>query len=198
MGLSSDLRALGSALQPPEQEWGEPDLPLGELCPRLRTCYSPRASWVEWKGFGEQRQALHAGVGAGLGLRAAGGGPGLVYCPKFETAAPVRAFRDAGSRAQGREPGPGPVGGEARSAQLLDRESSHSSTARSVPGRSLAGVSGSSSEGTSPQAPKRQGSRPSLWEWQSFNQNGHAQQGSLARISTWCFKGGNREELAGF
>ena len=56
MGLSSDLRALGSALQPPEQEWGEPDLPLGELCPRLRTCYSPRASWVEWKGFGEQRQ----------------------------------------------------------------------------------------------------------------------------------------------
>ena len=57
MGLSSDLRALGSALEPPEQEWGEPDLPQGELCPRLRTCYSPRASWVEFKGFGAHPKA---------------------------------------------------------------------------------------------------------------------------------------------
>ena len=56
MGLSGDLRALGAALEPAEQQWGDPELPQVALCPRLRSCYSPRASWVEWKGFGEDRR----------------------------------------------------------------------------------------------------------------------------------------------
>ena len=46
MGLSADLRALGPVLEPPEQQWGDPELPQALLCPRLRTTYSPRASWA--------------------------------------------------------------------------------------------------------------------------------------------------------
>lgn len=57
MGLSQDLRALGEQLQPPEVEWGEEEIPAAELCPRLRSCYSPRASWVEFKGFGAHKPA---------------------------------------------------------------------------------------------------------------------------------------------
>ena len=57
MGLSSDLLALGAAVEPDEAQWGEPDIPTAWLCPRLRTTYSPRASWVEWKGFGEAPKA---------------------------------------------------------------------------------------------------------------------------------------------
>jgi hypothetical protein len=57
MGLSGNLRALGAQLAPPEPEWGEAELPTAELCPRLRSCYSPRASWVEFKGFGAHPQA---------------------------------------------------------------------------------------------------------------------------------------------
>lgn len=56
MGLSKDLRALGAALEPCEQQWGDPEPPAVVLCPRLRSCYSPRASWVEWQGFGEDRR----------------------------------------------------------------------------------------------------------------------------------------------
>ena len=56
MGLSNDLRALGAALEPAEEQWGDPELPQVLLCPRLKTTYSPRASWVEWKGFGEDRR----------------------------------------------------------------------------------------------------------------------------------------------
>ena len=56
MGLSKDLRALGAALEPAETQWGDLELPDLSLCPRLRTCYSPRASWVEWRGFGEDRR----------------------------------------------------------------------------------------------------------------------------------------------
>ena len=53
MGLAGELRALGAAVEPPEQQWGEPDLPIAQLCPRLKTTYSPRLSWAEWKGFGQ-------------------------------------------------------------------------------------------------------------------------------------------------
>jgi len=56
MGLSSDLRALGETLAPEEAQWGDPEIPTALLCPRLRTTYSPRLSWAEWKGFG----AAHA------------------------------------------------------------------------------------------------------------------------------------------
>lgn len=45
MGLSSDLQALGPSLAPEAPQWGEPDWPEAKLCPRLRTTYSPRASW---------------------------------------------------------------------------------------------------------------------------------------------------------
>lgn len=57
MGLAGDLLALGQQLQPPEAQWGDPELPTAELCPRLRSCYSPRLSWVEFKGFGAHAQA---------------------------------------------------------------------------------------------------------------------------------------------
>ena len=57
MGLAGDLLALGQQLEPPEVQWGDPELPTAELCPRLRSCYSPRASWVEFKGFGAHAQA---------------------------------------------------------------------------------------------------------------------------------------------
>lgn len=52
MSLSSDLRALGETLAPEEAQWGDPEIPTALLCPRLRTTYSPRLSWAEWKGFG--------------------------------------------------------------------------------------------------------------------------------------------------
>jgi len=55
MGLSADLRALGPTLEPEEAQWGDAEVPTAWLCPRLRTTYSPRASWTEWKGFGESR-----------------------------------------------------------------------------------------------------------------------------------------------
>ena len=55
MGLSADLLALGPALEPEEAQWGDPEVPTAYLCPRLRTTYSPRASWAEWKGFGDQK-----------------------------------------------------------------------------------------------------------------------------------------------
>lgn len=54
MGLSADLRALGEALAPPDAQWGDPDLPRADLCPRLRTTYSPRASWRELAAAGPQ------------------------------------------------------------------------------------------------------------------------------------------------
>lgn len=56
MSLSGDLLAIGSQLAPPEELWGDPELPQVLLCPRLKTTYSPRASWAEWKGFGEDRR----------------------------------------------------------------------------------------------------------------------------------------------
>ena len=45
MGLSADLLALGETLGPEDPQWGDPELPQATLCPRLRTTYSPRASW---------------------------------------------------------------------------------------------------------------------------------------------------------
>jgi hypothetical protein len=53
VGLSADLLALGPALEPEEAQWGDPEVPTAWLCPRLRTTYSPRVSWAEWKGFGQ-------------------------------------------------------------------------------------------------------------------------------------------------
>jgi hypothetical protein len=57
VSFAAAIRALGGAVEPPAQQWGEPDLPQSQLCPRLRTTYSPRASWVEWKGFAEAPKA---------------------------------------------------------------------------------------------------------------------------------------------
>ena len=53
MGLSADLMALGPALEPQEAQWGDPEVPTAYLCPRLRSTYSPRATWAEWRGFGD-------------------------------------------------------------------------------------------------------------------------------------------------
>lgn len=41
MGLSADLRVLGGVLVRQRED----DLEMGQICPRLRTAYSPRASW---------------------------------------------------------------------------------------------------------------------------------------------------------
>ena len=57
MGLSADLLALGPALAPEEAQWGDPEVPTATLCPRLRTTYSPRLSWAEWRGFGDAPKA---------------------------------------------------------------------------------------------------------------------------------------------
>jgi hypothetical protein len=57
MGLSADLLALGPALEPEEAQWADPEVPTASLCPRLRTTYSPRLSWSEWRGFGADRRA---------------------------------------------------------------------------------------------------------------------------------------------
>lgn len=57
MSLSKALKALGGCLEPEEQQWGDAEVPTALLCPRLRTTYSPRASWTEWRGFGEAPKA---------------------------------------------------------------------------------------------------------------------------------------------
>jgi len=51
MGLSADLLALGDALAPEEAQYGDREIPTASLDPRLRTTYSPRVSWGEWRGF---------------------------------------------------------------------------------------------------------------------------------------------------
>lgn len=56
MGLAADLRALAPAVEPPEEQWGDPEVATAWLCPRLRTTYSPRVAWQEWRGFGEPRK----------------------------------------------------------------------------------------------------------------------------------------------
>jgi hypothetical protein len=103
-----------------------------------------------WRGA----EGVDAGVEQGLGLRAAGGGPGLVPRPKFETASPVRASWPHVGREEAGLASALSIGGRPAAAELLDRESSHSSVDRSRPGGSLAGISGSSEEGASPVAPK--------------------------------------------
>lgn len=52
MGLSEDIKALGVALAPPEEGWADPAPFTALLDPRLRTTYSPRQSWGDWRGFG--------------------------------------------------------------------------------------------------------------------------------------------------
>ena len=54
MGLSADLLAVGETLRPEEAQWGDPEVPTAWLDPRLRTTYSPRATWVEWRGFKDE------------------------------------------------------------------------------------------------------------------------------------------------
>ena len=56
MGLSADLLALGAALEPEEAQWADPEVPTAMLCPRLRTTYSPRLSWSEFRGFGQDQR----------------------------------------------------------------------------------------------------------------------------------------------
>lgn len=56
MTLSADLRALGPVVGPLEAQHGEPDAPAAWLCPRLRTTYSPRASWAEWREATAERE----------------------------------------------------------------------------------------------------------------------------------------------
>ena len=51
MSLAADLRALGESLAPAPQQWGDPEVPTATLDPRLRTSYSPRVSWHDWRGF---------------------------------------------------------------------------------------------------------------------------------------------------
>ena len=46
MGLGADLRVLGSTLVRQRED----DLEMGAICPRLRTAYSPRASWKLFGG----------------------------------------------------------------------------------------------------------------------------------------------------
>jgi len=104
-----------------------------------------------------------AGVGAGLGARAGGPGAGLVPSPKFETALQIRTLRAPIRRSAFDLAGSGPAGGAEGAAQLLDRESSHRITDRSRPGGSVAGVPGSSAEGTSPAAPKARAPGPGGW-----------------------------------
>ena len=62
MGLAGDLLALGTCLAPQEGGGG-----FGQICPRLRTCYSPRTSWFsdEYRGLVEsERAVLVPAVGA--------------------------------------------------------------------------------------------------------------------------------------
>jgi hypothetical protein len=103
---------------------------------------------------------FNARMGKGLGLRAAGGGPGLVPRPKFETAPPIRAPGPAIAGAKERLAGPGPPGGDAAVAVVLDYFASQRITDRSRPGRESPGLSGSSEEGTKPIAPKGRAPRP--------------------------------------
>ena len=51
MSLSKSLRALGEALEPREPQHGEVEPPAVELCPRLRSTYSPRLSWSDPDGL---------------------------------------------------------------------------------------------------------------------------------------------------
>jgi hypothetical protein len=105
----------------------------------------------------------NAGVGAGLGPRPPGRGPGLVPSPKFETPVQIRALRASVGRSSFDLAGSSPAGGAEGAAQLLDRESSHRITDRSRPGGSVACVPGSSAEGTSPVAPKARAPGPCGW-----------------------------------
>lgn len=75
MGLAAELRALGAALAAPELEWGEQEPPRVELDPRLKTTYSPRASWQRPQGFGSERRDpqwarcwIYGPTAEGLGL----------------------------------------------------------------------------------------------------------------------------------
>jgi hypothetical protein len=51
--LAPALRALGEVLTPEEEQWGDREpRSVSFLCPRLRSVYSPRASWPAPEGFG--------------------------------------------------------------------------------------------------------------------------------------------------
>ncbi len=55
MSLSQHLQVLGAAVQPEELQHGEVAPPRVELCPRLRSTYSPRLSWTDPEGPGGAR-----------------------------------------------------------------------------------------------------------------------------------------------
>jgi len=97
---------------------------------------------------------LDARMGQGLGLRASGGGPGLVPRPKFETAPPARAQGLAIAGPQKRLAGLGPAGGDAAPTQFLDDLTPQRITDRARPGWDSPGLSGSSEEGAKPIAAK--------------------------------------------
>ena len=50
MSLSQHLQVLGAAIEPDELQHGEVAPPRVELCPRLRSTYSPRLSWADPEG----------------------------------------------------------------------------------------------------------------------------------------------------
>jgi len=120
----------------------------------------PPAVLVGMEGLQGSASCLNARVGTGLGLRAASGGPGLVPCPKFGTAPPLRAPRPAITGPQKRLAGPGPPGGDAAVAVVLDYFTAQRITERSRPGRESPGVSGSSETGTIPALEKGRAPRP--------------------------------------
>lgn len=128
--------------------------------PPAAQCLQPACLLGLPGGFWRGQRAIDAGVGPRLDAGANGGGAGLVPSATFETRDAGRAFGHAVLRSEDGEPGSGTAGRRQEAAQLLDRESSHRSVDRSRPGGSLAGISGSSEEGTSPTAPKARAPGP--------------------------------------
>ena len=112
-------------------------------------------------GLWDQPGPLDARVGPGLGARAPGPGDGLVSRAKFETAPPLRPKRTPGRRPETGLAGPGPAGGDATAAQLLDDFTSQRITDRSGSPGSPATFSGSSAQGTNPAAPSGRAPGPS-------------------------------------
>ena len=55
MSLSQHLQVLGAALEADDLQHGEVAPPRVELCPRLRSTYSPRLSWADPEGPGGAR-----------------------------------------------------------------------------------------------------------------------------------------------
>ena len=137
--------------------------PHGDAVPQAPHHLQPPAVVVGVEGVWRGPGGINAGLGQGLGLRAASGGPGLVPRPKFRTARPVRAPGPAITGAEKRLAGPGPPGGDAAAAVVLDYFASQRITDRSLPGRDSPGLSGSSATGAKPTFEKGRAPRPGGW-----------------------------------